>query len=111
MHDATTATHPEVPTRDPAARAFNTSILVSATRCLLTYVLFPWVLPLLGLAGDAGPAVGLVIGVVAIVCNVLSIRRFWRSRHRWRWAITAINTGVIGLLVVLIGVDLADLTS
>src|SRR5688572_29299027 len=95
-----TATAPTAPARpvDPAARAFNTSILVSATRCLLTYVVFPWVLPLLDLAGAVGPAVGVVIGVVAIVCNVLSIRRFQRSGHRWRWVITVINCGVIGLL-------------
>jgi hypothetical protein len=106
-----TVASPPAPERavDPAARAFNTSILVSATRCLLTYVVFPWVLPLLGLAGDVGPAIGIAIGLVAIVCNVLSIRRFQRSAHRWRWPITVINAGVIGLLLVLLGVDVADL--
>jgi hypothetical protein len=109
----TVTSPPAAPARavDPAARAFNTSILVSATRCLLTYVLFPWVLPLLGLAGDVGPAVGIVIGLVAIVCNVFSIRRFWRSRHPWRWVISVINCGVIGLLAVLLAVDIADLAS
>ncbi len=92
-----------------ATRAFNTSILVSAVRCTLTYVVFPWVLPIAGVTGGVGPWLGLVIGVVAIVCNVFSIRRFWASRHRWRWPITALNTAVIGLLVVLVTGDISEL--
>jgi hypothetical protein len=70
---------------------------------------FPWLLPALGLAGGVGPGLGLAIGAVAIVFNVLSIRRFWASRHRWRWRITVLNVAVIGLLVVLVARDLADL--
>ncbi len=96
-------------TDDPAVRAFNTSVLVSAVRCTLTYVVFPWLLPAVGLAGGVGPGLGLAIGTVAIVCNVLSIRRFWAARHPWRWPITAVNVAVIGLLVVLVAQDLADL--
>ncbi len=47
---------------DPATKAFSVSILISGIRCVLTYVIFPWVLPLLGFAGGVGPAVGLVVG-------------------------------------------------
>jgi hypothetical protein len=96
-------------TGDPAVKAFNTSILVSAVRCTLTYVVFPWLLPGLGLASGVGPGLGLAIGAIAIVFNVLSIRRFWRSRHPWRWPITVLNTSVIALLVVLVARDIADL--
>ena len=35
---------PEV---DPATRLFSRSILISAIRCTLTYVVFPWILPIL----------------------------------------------------------------
>lgn len=94
---------------DPAARAFSTSIAISGIRCVLTYIAFPWVLPLLGFAGGVGPAVGLIVGAVAIYFNVASIRRFWASRHRWRWPITFVNGGVIGLLVVLVALDLSEL--
>ena len=50
----------------------------------------------------------LPLGLVAVGANVLSIRRFWRSDHRWKWPMTLINAAVIGLLVVLIIIDVAD---
>jgi hypothetical protein len=94
-----------------AARLFSVSILVSAVRCLLTYVVFPWVLPVLGVARGVGPGVGLAVGAVAIVANVVSIRRFRRSRHPWRKPLMALNLSVIGLLVVLVLMDVSELLS
>ena len=82
-------------TADPAANAFSVSMVISGIRCLLTYVVFPWVLPLLGLATGVGPAIGLVVGTVAIGFNLASIRRFWVSDHRWTWLITLVNASVI----------------
>lgn len=93
------------------ARIFSLSILVSAVRCLLTYVVFPWILPLLGLAGGVGPAVGLLVGVVAIAANLVSIRRFRSSTHPWRRPLMALNSVVIALLLVLVGIDVAELVS
>jgi hypothetical protein len=92
-----------------ARRAFQTSILVATVRCLLMYIFFPFVLPALGLARDVGPAIGLVIGVVAIVCIVMSIRRFWRADHPKRWHYTVLGTTVMGFMAFLIVQDLADL--
>jgi len=94
---------------DTAQRTFSISILVSAIRCTLTYVLIPLVAPLLGLASGVGPALGLVIGVAAIAANVLSIRRFWRADHRWKWHMTALNSAVLILLAVLVVQDYQDL--
>jgi hypothetical protein len=94
-----------------AQRAFSTSILVSATRCLLTYVVLPFLAPALGLAAGVGPAVGIPIGIVAIVANILTIRRFWAADHRWRWAYTAISLTVIALLLVLMVEDILDLVA
>ncbi len=96
-------------TEGAAQRAFSTSILVSATRCLLTYIVLPFVAPALGLAAGVGPAIGIPVGIVAIGCNVLTIRRFWAADHRWRWAYTAVSLSVIVLLVVLLVDDLASL--
>lgn len=97
------------PRTDEATSAFSVSMVVSGVRCLLTYVVFPWVLPLLGIATGVGPAIGLVVGTIAIGFNVASIRRFWASDHRLKWPITVVNSGVIVLLLVLIGLDIADL--
>jgi len=95
-------------TSDPT-RAASLSMVISGVRCLLTYVVFPWVLPAASRTSGVGPTVGLVVGLVAIGFNVASIRRFQRSNHRWRWHITALNSIVIALLVVLVARDVIDL--
>jgi hypothetical protein len=92
-----------------AQRIFSISIMISAVRCTLTYVVLPWIAPLVGIASGVGPAMGVVVGLVAIFFNGLSIRRFWRARHPWRYRVGALNAGIIVLLVVLVSIDLADL--
>lgn len=89
--------------------AFSRSIVVSAVRCVLTYLVIPFLGPVLGLAAGVGPLVGIPVGALAIVFNVKSMRRFWRADHRWRWAYTAVSGTVIALLTVLIALDLAEL--
>ena len=97
------------PASAPTERVFSTSVVVSGVRCFLFYVLFPWLLPAAGIASGVGSGIGLAVGAVAIVFNVLSIRRFQRTRHRYRWLITALNAGIIVLLSVLMVIDLNDL--
>lgn len=92
-----------------AEKAFSKSIAVSAIRCTLTYVLIPFVFPIVGWGTGAGPWIGLPIGIAAIIANLVSIRRFHRSGHRWKWPMTAINIAIIGLLVVLVVLDANEL--
>ena len=92
-----------------AQRAFSTSVLVSAVRCVLTYLVLPFLAPALGLAAGVGPAIGIPIGAIAIACNVMTIRRFWAADHRWRWGYTALSLTVIALLLVLMVQDLVTL--
>ena len=94
-----------------ARKAFQTSLLVATFRCLLMYVVFPFVVPALGLAKGVGPAIGLVINVVAMVCIVLSMRRFFRADHPQRWPYTALGSTVLVFLVVLAVQDLVTLLS
>ena len=89
-------------------RVFSTSMVVSGVRCALAYVILPFLAPLVGISSGVGPWIGLPLGLVAVCANVLSIRRFWRSDHRWKWPMTLINAAVIGLLVVLIVIDVVD---
>lgn len=93
---------------DPT-RAFSRSVMISAVRCTLTYVVFPWILPIIGVTAAVGPWVGIAIGVVAIASNVASIRRFWRADHRWKWPVSVLNVSVIGLLAVLLVEDFIEL--
>lgn len=96
--------------QEAAQRVFSTSLLVSATRCLITYVLLPFVAPAVGLAASVGPGLGAAVGVVAIGANLVSIRRFHASGHRWRWHYTAVASGIIGLLAIMLVQDFAALT-
>jgi hypothetical protein len=97
--------------QNEAARLFSLSIVISGTRCLLTYIVFPWVLPVLGIAGGVGPVVGVVVGVVAIAFNILSIRRWRASGHAWRVPLMTLNSIVIVFLLVLVVIDVNRLVS
>ena len=97
-------------TPETATRTFSISMVISGVRCVLAYVVFPWLLPVLGVTGGVGPGVGLAIGTVAIGFNVWSIVRFWRAGHRFKWGGVPINVAVIVLLLILVSFDIADLT-
>jgi hypothetical protein len=92
-----------------ARKAFQTSLLVATVRCLLMYVVFPFVLPALGIARGVGPAIGLAINAVAMVCIVMSLRRFFRADHPQRWWYAALGVSVLVFLCVLVVIDFADL--
>ena len=94
---------------DDARRAFQTSIMVATVRCLLMYIVFPFVLPALGLASGVGPLIGIPISIAAMVAIVMSIRRFWRADHSKRWHYTVLGTTVLGFLSVLIIIDAVEL--
>lgn len=98
-------------TNDAAQKGFSRSILISGIRCTLTYVILPFVAPLVGLAPGVGPVLGLLIGIPAIAANVFSIRRFWRADHPWKKPVTVLHVGVIILLVILIVLDVQQLLS
>ena len=97
--------------QNEAARLFSLSIVISGTRCLLTYIVFPWVLPLLGIAGGVGPVVGVIVGVVAIAFNLLSIRRWRGSKSAARIPLMTLNSVVIVFLLVLVAIDVSELVS
>jgi hypothetical protein len=92
-----------------AHRIFNVSMGLSALRCLLSYVVFPIVTPLIGAATDVGPAIGIPIAVVALFFDVLGIRRFWLASHRWRWAMTVVYVAVMSLVASLLVGDIIKL--
>ncbi len=92
-----------------AENIFGASVLISAVRCMLTYVLLPVLAPIVDLTGGVGPALGLIIGAVSAVAIVASMRRFWRADHRLRWAYTIIGGGILILVAVQAVTDVATL--
>ncbi len=97
-------------TKAEARSAFQKSLLISTCRCLLMYIVFPFVLPAVGIARGVGPVIGIVIGLLAIVSITYSIRRFWRADHPKRWHYTVFGVTIIGFLLYLAVKDIASVT-
>ncbi len=95
---------------DPT-RTLHWSILISAVRCTLTYVVLPFIAPFIGLAPGVGPYIGIPLACVGIVANGYSIKRYWGSDHRWKWPVSAINVGLIVLLTILLILDITQVLS
>ncbi len=94
-----------------AQSAFQTSILVSSVRCLLTYIFFPFVAPAIGMAASVGRPVGIAISLVAMISITISMRRFWRSSHPKRWHYTVLGGTVFVFLVVMLVGDVVAVVS
>ncbi len=94
---------------DQAQTTFSKSIVVSGIRCVLTYILLPFFTPLINLAPQVGPLIGLPLGLVAIASNIYSIRRFWKADHKWKYYVTVLHLAVTGLLIVLVYNDILSL--
>lgn len=85
---------------DGAHRAFRTAVLVSAVRCLITYLAIPVLVPVLSLSGRVAAPVGLALCAVAYVNGVIAVRRFWASDHRYRW----MYTGFMGVVFLILAI-------
>jgi hypothetical protein len=88
-------------------RPFDTPLLVTAARCILRYVVLPFVLPILGVTAGAtlgivtGAALGLLLclDIIAVIAIVATLRRLWQVRHPYRLRYMPVALA----LVVLVG--------
>jgi hypothetical protein len=85
------------------------SIAVSAVRCLLTYILVPFVAPLVGLWDTIGPGVGIALSLLSLLALGAGVRRFFAADHAWRWKYTALAGAVSLFVLVQLVVDLRAL--
>lgn len=78
------------------------SIVISAARCLLTYVVVPILSPLIQPTFGRHPGIATALSVTALVFDARAVRRAWRSDHRWRLQIVVgyglLMLGIAGLL-------------
>lgn len=86
---------------------FSSSIALSATRCVLSYLVLPAIG--FGAAGLVSPLIGLPVGLLALVFDVRAIRRFFRSDHRWRWAATGLYLTIMVMVGSLVVWDIVQL--
>lgn len=89
-----------------AERAFGFSLVFSGVRCILQYVILPFVLPLVGLTTDAAVPLTLAINVVALVSVLYSLRRFWQVNYKHKWQYLPIAVTAAILLSAFIVLDL-----
>lgn len=90
-----------------AHRGFRVSMVVSGVRCLITYLLVPILVPILGFAGVFAAPVGIVLCLVAGVNGVVSVRRFWIGDHRYRWMYTWFIAVVFVILAIAMATDIS----
>lgn len=95
--------------RDAEPRALidlQGSLVLSAVRCLITYVFIPVILPVIAWAGVVARPIGLVLAVVAVAMSIRSLRRVWQANWTHRWPYTAFIGVVVGLLAFSIVLDI-----
>ncbi|MFV9504747.1 MAG: hypothetical protein AB4911_09300 [Oscillochloridaceae bacterium umkhey_bin13] len=93
----------------PATRAFSFSLLISALRCTLQYVILPVVLPLIGLTGLFSLPLLILLDLVALSLLVSSLRYFWRTRHPRRFDMLPLSFVILVIILGSLGFDLWQL--
>ena len=89
-----------------AERAFGFSLAFTGVRCILQYIVLPFILPLFGIAGDAAVPLLLAINVLAIISIFYTVRRFWQINYRYKWQYLLISIVMLGILTLFIVTDL-----
>ncbi len=92
-----------------AENALTISLLFSGLRCILQYVLLPFLLPIIGVAADATVPILLLINLIAIVSIFLSLRRFWTIAYKHRWSYLLVALAALTLLIAFTAYDIAQL--
>lgn len=94
-----------------AHRAFRNSILITAVRCLITYLAVPLLVPVSAFAGWIAAPISIALCLFAFVNGVISVRRFWISNHRHRWMYTWFMAVVFVVLTVAIVLEITRLVT
>lgn len=92
-----------------ASRAVTGSIVFSAVRCTIQYLLLPFVIPWLGITGTISAAASLILEVGAIGIISYNIKVLWTTSWRWRYLPVALL--MLGILVVFTYLDIQTLLS
>lgn len=94
-----------------AHRNFRVAIIVSGVRCLITYLLIPILVPIVGFAGVLAAPLGIALCLVAGVNGVVSVRKFWVSDHRGKWMYTWFIVFVFAVLAISLVSDISRMVS
>jgi ABC-type iron transport system FetAB permease component len=90
----------------PAERLFTATLLFAGLRCLVQYILLPFVLPLLGIVSGQRFGIMVALDLVALAAIIFSVRRFWQVRHPRRWEYLLLACVAIIVMIVFLVFDL-----
>jgi ABC-type iron transport system FetAB permease component len=90
-------------------RVFGASLVFSGIRCILQYVVLPFILPAFGIAANASFGISLVLEVVAIAAILLSVRRFWKIDYKYKMQYTFVAVFALLILGAFIVLDIQGL--
>ncbi len=83
-------------------RALKRSIVFSATRCTIQYVLLPFVLPVIGVASTIGAAISAVLSLIALGTVWFNVRDLWHTSWKYRYlGMALVMTCVIAVFLYL----------
>jgi hypothetical protein len=94
-----------------AQSAMSKSILVSAVRCTITYLLIPILGGTVAVLDVFGPVLSIALCLFAGFMSIRSMRRFWIANHPKRWAYTAFASVVLLALSVGVVIDVVRLVT
>jgi hypothetical protein len=97
---------PDISTGYKASKVFGFALVISATRCIFQYVLLPFVLPFMGVVGQAPVWLSLLLSSIAFISLVTSLRRFWQAKHPRRFAYLPLALLMFVVLIVFVLSDL-----
>lgn len=92
-----------------AHRGFRISMVVSGIRCLITYLVVPIMVPILGFAGVVAAPIGIALCLFAAVNGVISVRKFWSADYRGKWMYTWFIAVVFVILAIGLVTDISRL--
>lgn len=92
-----------------AENALTLSLMFSGLRCILQYVLLPFLLPIVGVAANAAIPILLLINLIAMASIFFSLRRFWTIGYKHRWSYLAVALTALTLLLAFTLHDLMKL--
>ena len=99
----------EEKTTTQAENAFSLALMFSGIRCVLMYAILPFVLPLVGLAGDFSLWLDIGINSIAIGAIIYSLRRFWTINYKRKWQYLSVALFALVLLVAFMILDIITL--
>jgi len=92
-----------------AERAFSLSLMFSGVRCIIQYAVLPFMLPVIGIAGDLAVQISFVINMMAIAAIIYSIRTFFRVNYKYKWQYLPVGLVALILLSAFLLLDMAEI--